>query len=662
VLVGTKTPELTASGGAELAGKVVASTESGYNPELGTKVQIVKGEVSSEFDEVEDVEPPSGRAYAQELKAGEALLLRVVEGRTATTVTTSLSGAGKSGTSITVPEGSKVQDQATIEGENAGSAGGEIVYDVYSNSRCTVLLRSAGGGSVSGGKAPASTSVVLTPGSTYFWEAEYSGDSKNLPSHSGCTEMVTVNKRTETKVATSLSGAGQSGSSITVPEGSEVQDQATLSGANAGSAGGTIVYRVFADSSCSLLVKEAGGGTVSAGKAPASSKVVLASGTYHWQAEYKGDVNNLPASSGCGEMLTVAAPPPPKVELAPPPSSISLGGGAAITAIVTERGEPVGGRAVTFTVTGANPQSAVIDTGSDGRSTFSYTGTHAGADHILGSFVDGSGHSQISNEVTIVWNGATSSGSGTGPQGGVHVLGETTHHNPLPPPVLGRTVNVAPVSGTVFVKLPPGTASGFGVSTSLNNAAGFPPLRRAFFNLPPDTVIGLAVSASLHKGVGFIPLTEARQIPVGSILDTGEGVVKLTSATSATANTIQFGDFTAGLFKVLQERKARALTELDIMNVGSLRSVCASVGKKAVAARRGLNHKVLGRLHGEAHGRFTTRGEFSSATVRGTIWSVTNRCDGTLTAVARGVVSVRDFARRRTISLRAGHSYLARRP
>ena len=68
---------------------------------------------------------------------------------------------------------------------------------------------------------------------------------------------------------------------------------------------------------------------------------------------------------------------------------------------------------------------------------------------------------------------------------------------------------------------------------------------------------------------------------------------------------------------------------------------------------------MLGRLSGNAHGKFTTRGQYSAATVRGTIWTVTDRCDGTLTQVGRGVVSVRDFLRRKTITLHAGQHYLA---
>jgi ferric-dicitrate binding protein FerR (iron transport regulator) len=71
---------------------------------------------------------------------------------------------------------------------------------------------------------------------------------------------------------------------------------------------------------------------------------------------------------------------------------------------------------------------------------------------------------------------------------------------------------------------------------------------------------------------------------------------------------------------------------------------------------------VLGRLNGNAHGKYVTRGQYSAATVRGTAWNVINRCDGTLTQVSRGVVSVRDFLRRKTITLHAGQHYLAKAP
>lgn len=206
----------------------------------------------------------------------------------------------------------------------------------------------------------------------------------------------------------------------------------------------------------------------------------------------------------------------------------------------------------------------------------------------------------------------------------------------LPPPVLGKSVNVAPVSGKVLVALPSTTYA-------------------ASFAAPLETAV-----ESLNKGFKFIPLTEARQIPVGSTLETTAGVARITTAT-ATMGKLQSGEFGAGIFKLLQRRKQKGLTELDIVDNRNPRQVCASSGKARAAAKR-LSSKVLGRLTGTAHGGFTTRGQYSAATVRGTVWGVRNRCDGTLTKVTRGVVTVRDFRRRKTITLFTGQSYLAKAP
>ena len=60
------------------------------------------------------------------------------------------------------------------------------------------------------------------------------------------------------------------------------------------------------------------------------------------------------------------------------------------------------------------------------------------------------------------------------------------------------------------------------------------------------------------------------------------------------------------------------------------------------------------------HGKFRTKGRYAAATVRGTMWTVADRCDGTLTHVIKDSVTVTDFVRHKTIILRAGQSYLAK--
>ncbi len=218
---------------------------------------------------------------------------------------------------------------------------------------------------------------------------------------------------------------------------------------------------------------------------------------------------------------------------------------------------------------------------------------------------------------------------------------------PPPPPVLGKSVNVTPVSGIVYIKLPPGATLASAASLS-----AFSPF-----------TLGAQALEALTKGQTFIPLTEARQIPVGSVLETTGGVVGITTATTASKKgKQQTGDFGGGIFKLLQNRKQKGLTDLDIIDNHSANQVCATVGKKGRALAAKLSSKTLGRVNASGHGHFAVRGQYSAATVRGTVWSVANRCEGTLTHVVRGVVSVRDFRRRKTITLFTGESYLARGP
>jgi hypothetical protein len=198
---------------------------------------------------------------------------------------------------------------------------------------------------------------------------------------------------------------------------------------------------------------------------------------------------------------------------------------------------------------------------------------------------------------------------GIGPEGGVS------------PPVPGKSVAIGLVSGKVFYKSPTG--------------------RRT--QLKADT-----------------------NIPVGSQIDTRRGRVELTSAATGTGATTQKSDFYQGTFKVKQtvpkgNRAAALTTDITLAGEAS-RSQCASArgaSAAAVSKKKGP-HAVLGKLWGNGKGKFRTNGKYSSATVRGTIWLTTDRCDGTLTTVKRGTVSVRDLRRHKTVTVKAGHSYLAR--
>jgi hypothetical protein len=155
----------------------------------------------------------------------------------------------------------------------------------------------------------------------------------------------------------------------------------------------------------------------------------------------------------------------------------------------------------------------------------------------------------------------------------------------------------------------------------------------------------------------FVRVRDKRRIPVGSIVDTRKGKAQLTSAADVKGRT-RSAAFRAGVFKLREDRP----TATDLQLVGGhfegCRSGDARKGATAVSARR--RRRTVRRLSGEGQGDFRTDGRYSSTSVIGTSWAIEDRCDGTLTRVFKGIVSVRDFVRHRTIVVKAGNTYLAR--
>ena len=183
---------------------------------------------------------------------------------------------------------------------------------------------------------------------------------------------------------------------------------------------------------------------------------------------------------------------------------------------------------------------------------------------------------------------------------------------PIAPPALGKSVTVDVVSGTVLVR-----------------QAG----SSAFVDL---------------DGTGA-------SLPVGSSIDASHGVLRLSAALPGGRS--QTGTFWAGLFRVGQNR-GTGMTNLVV----SRPRACAlrtATGVSRSFARR--PRPPANRLWGsDSHGRFSTHGANSAATVRGTKWLTEERCDGTLTRVVSGRVLVRDLRTHRSVLVSAGHAYLAR--
>jgi hypothetical protein len=149
----------------------------------------------------------------------------------------------------------------------------------------------------------------------------------------------------------------------------------------------------------------------------------------------------------------------------------------------------------------------------------------------------------------------------------------------------------------------------------------------------------------------FRTLGADEEIPLGSTVDATRGKVELTSASSA-AGATQTAQFFQGAFVITQTRGAKPITQLAL--AGKLSC------PKARGARTSAKKKKVRRLWGDGKGRFRTKGKHGAATVRGTKWLTEDRCGSTLVRVKRGTVSVRDFAKKKTVVVKKGKSYLAR--
>jgi hypothetical protein len=205
-------------------------------------------------------------------------------------------------------------------------------------------------------------------------------------------------------------------------------------------------------------------------------------------------------------------------------------------------------------------------------------------------------------------------------------------------------------------------------TTSQAPAPGAPALGRTF-NISP--VRGL-VLIKVH-GV-FIPLTQVRQIPRNTVINALHGTLKVITAAAgghgasdAAAkgkkhkSKTQTGTFGGAIFKIKQAHSGLAtlaLVESAFRGAPSY-SQCKR-GKSADASVAALSSRTLQLLHASAHGKFRTSGRYSAATVRGTRWTIADKCNGTLTRDITDSVAVTDFVRHKTIILHAGQIYLAR--
>jgi hypothetical protein len=144
-------------------------------------------------------------------------------------------------------------------------------------------------------------------------------------------------------------------------------------------------------------------------------------------------------------------------------------------------------------------------------------------------------------------------------------------------------------------------------------------------------------------------------IPFNSTVDVTHGAVNLASSSGQVRLTGN-GRTTAAFVLAKTNVNGTPVTEFRLTK-GNF-TVCPK--RKTASAAAAPPTTVVRELWGNGKGNFQTRGRYAAATVRGTHWLTIDRCDGTLTKVVRGVVQVSDLVAHTTVTVRAGHSYLAK--
>jgi hypothetical protein len=194
------------------------------------------------------------------------------------------------------------------------------------------------------------------------------------------------------------------------------------------------------------------------------------------------------------------------------------------------------------------------------------------------------------------------------------ILGEIAAKLPLAQ--LGRSGNLAPVTGHVLVKVPGASA--------------------------------------------FAPLSAIRQVPFGTIVDATNG--KVTVTTIGATGKVQSVDFYGGAFKLLQKRNGQVIAVLS----GGDFSVCPTARERAhralAATTATARRHIVRKLWASGHGSYSTKGNYATGAVLGTRWLTVDRCDGTLIFVATDLVAVTNLVNHRHRRVKAHHSYFAAAP
>jgi hypothetical protein len=252
----------------------------------------------------------------------------------------------------------------------------------------------------------------------------------------------------------------------------------------------------------------------------------------------------------------------------------------------------------------------------------------------------------------------------------------------------GQATEVEVISETKLIARTPATSSGTYeviVSNEGGSSAGgpkftyepAPPLSKALTLTPKIEVLGtsvgppvLGVSGNIEPKSGkvyvrlpgtkkFVLLTGLRNIPFGTIVDAREGTATVTTMGKKGLQSVNFYE---GEFKLTQGSNAVVVAAL----FGGNFSVCPTKRERAHLAHASAHHAsrrhIVRKLWASGHGTYTTKGNYATGAVLGTVWETIDRCNGTGVHVVTDSVLVTNLVTHKKVRVKAGHVYIAKAP
>ena len=251
--------------------------------------------------------------------------------------------------------------------------------------------------------------------------------------------------------------------------------------------------------------------------------------------------------------------------------------------------------------------------------------------NVATSDSDGDGRPDASDNCPTVANSDQADGDADG-------VGNACEQLPAGnvPPVAGVNTIVRQISGEVFVKLPAG-----------NSRLGFRGMIAAF------------------QESGFVSLKGVASVPIGSTVDTRKGEIAMESAANGFAGgdrraRRQSARIRAGLFLIKQSRAKRRATTRERRKSISVDIGLLSPPRAEAICQRGPAKGIVRTMSMVVKGNYRALGGASTATARDATFNTTDRCDGTLTEVGKGRVSLKVKGKPKPVVVRGGSAYLSK--